>query len=348
MSALIERFPLPVAPQRRVRLGLLGSGYIARDGYFPAIELLQQEGWPIEVAAVSDLRADRRAAAAARHPAAALFESSDALLEANLCDAVLILLWPPQAAEMAVRAVARNLAVLVEKPVAQQAIDITGMRERLGARESRVQVAYNRPQQPLAALWREKIGSRWRSPEAALEVRLWRVQRDEKLFYEEVGVHPLSFLLAHCGELHVERAAFGPTAGGLVLPSWLRAELRSASGQRITLDMRPAVGRGFETYDFLTCGRSCRIDYLAQTGLSDGAGLAWWEGGKVHQEFQLDPASSITDAAIMRGFVHQLAHFVRLAAGEDGKPVCSLADAERILLLWEAIQKAAGEGSHLE
>lgn len=339
---LLKRHPLPPRPGKPVRVGLLGCGYIARDGHFPSIDVLRRAGWQIEVTAVADAREDRLAAATALHPHAATFADADALLDAGLCDAVLVLLWPNLSADLCRRAVDRGLYVFLEKRGTNTAAEMQQLRRDLGGRADRVHVAYNRPMQPLADSWRDRIGARWGETGSSLDIRLWRVQREEPLFYRDVCVHPLSFAISQVGALEVERAQLGPVAPGASMPSWLRAQMRGASGIPVNLEVCPAVGRARESYTYLANGMSCRLDYLAQTGLSDGAALYTWENGRISVDAQFDTSAPIADAALARGFVHQLARFIRLAAGEETTPAWSLDDAAKVLTAWEAVFAAAG------
>jgi predicted dehydrogenase len=107
---------------RRPRIGLLGCGVVASYGHLPAIA-----GEPgLELAAVFDPDRARAAAARERFAAAAAFSDEAAFFAADL-DAVVVTSPAPAHHGNVLRAAARGLPVLCEKPLAMNEAEAAAM-----------------------------------------------------------------------------------------------------------------------------------------------------------------------------------------------------------------------------
>src|SRR5689334_7773456 len=100
---------------RRLRGALVGYGFIGAQGHVPAY--LRRDD--VELVAVADVCAPRRALAAARLPRAAIYPSADALLsaEGGRLDFVDVATPPSDHARIAHLALDRGVHVLCEKPL---------------------------------------------------------------------------------------------------------------------------------------------------------------------------------------------------------------------------------------
>lgn len=97
-----------------VKLGIIGIGNM---GSAHVKSILEGKTPEIQLAAVADLRDDRRAWAKETLPEGiAVLESGDALIESGLCDAVLIAVPHYQHPVLAVKAFGKGLHVMCEKP----------------------------------------------------------------------------------------------------------------------------------------------------------------------------------------------------------------------------------------
>ncbi|MDA8049526.1 MAG: Gfo/Idh/MocA family oxidoreductase [Rhodospirillales bacterium] len=99
-----------------MRIGWIGCGTHAAEMLLPALTRL-----PVTLAAVCDTDASRLAEAARRFGAAASFADAEAMFEAARLDAVGMAVGPAAHEALARRALARGLAVFVEKPPAATA-----------------------------------------------------------------------------------------------------------------------------------------------------------------------------------------------------------------------------------
>lgn len=107
------------------RLAILGFGHVAEHGHLPA--WLAREDF--RVVAVAEPDADRRARAAARLPAAAIYADAAALLAAEAVEAVDVAAPPALHAPLVVAAARAGCHVLCEKPLATTVADFHAMRE---------------------------------------------------------------------------------------------------------------------------------------------------------------------------------------------------------------------------
>jgi myo-inositol 2-dehydrogenase/D-chiro-inositol 1-dehydrogenase len=103
-----------MADVKRIRVGLLGGGRIARRFHLRILAALPG----VALVAVAESIAEARAACHAIAPRAALFASYSELLGASRLDAVVICLPPALHAEAAVASFERQLHVYLEKPLA--------------------------------------------------------------------------------------------------------------------------------------------------------------------------------------------------------------------------------------
>jgi len=136
-----------------VRIGLVGCGRLAEQGYVPAAGVARD----VRLVAVADPSADRRAAVAAvaARPGAPVEAHADAaaLLAGTPVDAVV--LASPAAAHLADAelAVAAGVPVLVEKPPAPDAVGAAA----LAALGGGVRVGFNRRFDPAVAAVRDRV-----------------------------------------------------------------------------------------------------------------------------------------------------------------------------------------------
>jgi len=116
------------ATGRRLRGALVGYGFIGAQGHVPAY-LKRRD---VEIVAVADSCAGRRALVPALLPHAAIYDSADALLSAEKgrIDFVDIATPPCDHAAIARRAFELGLHVLCEKPLATRLADAAGLLEQ--------------------------------------------------------------------------------------------------------------------------------------------------------------------------------------------------------------------------
>jgi predicted dehydrogenase len=99
---------------KRFRGAIVGFGFISGKGHFPAYQARED----VEIVAVADVCAARREAALAANPRLRVYESADALLEAERdLDFIDISTPPVEHQRIALAALERGLHVLCEKPL---------------------------------------------------------------------------------------------------------------------------------------------------------------------------------------------------------------------------------------
>ena len=113
--------------------GIIGLGNVAVHGHLPAWRKRDD----VEIVAVSDSRAERRAACTEALPGARWHESVDALLDDTRLDFVDICTPPSSHAMLIEQALGRGLHVLCEKPLVSSADDLARVAP-LAAKSERV------------------------------------------------------------------------------------------------------------------------------------------------------------------------------------------------------------------
>jgi predicted dehydrogenase len=111
-----------------LRGGIIGLGNVAVHGHLPA----WRQRNDVEIVAVSDACADRRAACAEALPGARWHDSVDALLDDARLDFVDICTPPSSHAMLIEAALKRGLHVLCEKPLVHSAADLAGIASLAG------------------------------------------------------------------------------------------------------------------------------------------------------------------------------------------------------------------------
>jgi predicted dehydrogenase len=124
-----NRPPPPPSNGPRLRGALLGCGFIAENGHLPAYRNQSDSALPLEIVAVAEPNAARRARAGQLIPGVALYEDADSLLakEAGRLDYVDIATPPYEHARLAHAAFDKGLHVLCEKPMATTPADARSM-----------------------------------------------------------------------------------------------------------------------------------------------------------------------------------------------------------------------------
>jgi predicted dehydrogenase len=294
-------------PARPVRIGVVGLGHIAETCHLPALRFLQDQGWPVEVTGLCDINEEQRQKAQSVFPAAQLFADPDALLAADCIDALILLTPPAITPDLIRKGIERDLAVFTEKPVSHNPDELAELYALSQGRKVPVQVGYNRRYMPQADSFLKD-----RKPPSQVEARLWRANRKEPHFYTDTMVHAIDFLNYAFGPLQVDRTDWAPAVDGEILRPGVQVELSNASGLTCKLDVRPASGRMEESYT------------------ADGTELHFPVQGK-------ETDTSEEELLILRGFVPQLAEFMRLVTGDSATSRCTLDDARQTCLLCDAV-----------
>jgi len=338
LNDLIRDFPLGNTLAHPLRLGVIGLGGVAMKCHFPALRVLRENGWDVEITALADIDPVRLANARASVPSVRTFKNARDLIASGLCEAVLVLTWPPLSLEITRLAVKAGLAVFVEKPVSDDLEELSALEAESRQCGGVVQVGYNRRHQIFATLFRKELDS-WGEAPVSVRARLWRSDRSEHGFYEDTLVHSLDFLLHVFGPLKLVYAQW-MKSGNASLPTGVNLNLLAERGEvPITISSYPAIGRNIESIEVQGDRRSAILSYSPVEKHCDPARMATISGGSM--EVKACASTSNHDLAAMnyvRGFVHQMAAFCRLAADSAHSPnTCSLREAVDRLVLCDEI-----------
>ncbi|MCK6491004.1 MAG: Gfo/Idh/MocA family oxidoreductase [Planctomycetes bacterium] len=329
--------PLPPPCRRPLSLGVVGCGRMFQRCHAPALARLATIGWPLEVAALCDPSPAARAAAGAIFPDATGHAALDGLLAGGGCDAALVQLWSPHAAQAARSLIAAGIPFLVEKPLTHSVPELEALADAATAAGVPAAVGYNRRFQPAAAGFRAVVeGMRGRR---RFTVRFLRERRDEPIFYEDVLGHPLDFLRSVVGELAVRTVEPLPAEAGRSIPAGVRIAA-TATGGDIDFEVLPAAGRNLESYECNADRESVRLVYHPLERVAEGPELVHWLPDERRDLMPPPSAEASRDLLLAQGFVHQMAGVLRHLVGEDGGPVCTLRSAAASLALIDTVMTA--------
>ncbi len=345
--------PLP----RPLQIGVIGAGGIAQSSHLPALAWLRAQGWPVSVAALADPQPERIAQAkrffapahAEKSAPIAAFSSGAALLAAGNIDAVLLLTPPAQTAPLLEIALTGGIPALAEKPAAETAQTLARLVQReKEANNPFVCIAYNRRSLPLASVFRTRLRAMKTRP-LHVEARLWRARRTDTIFYRDTMVHALDFLLWSVGPLYVQHIQWSPLRGPGELPAGLRVSFSSTRSEIAAhLDVRPAVGRDLESYEVLGDRQTIELTY-PPAGAAGRSTLSVYETGEPKEIVCAPPDGFANDpnGLTERGFLPQLAYFLRAVAGDPSTAnvLCTLAEAHDNAMLKETILASLPENN---
>ena len=336
--ASLTQFDLPPPPRTKLRLGLIGLGWVTKNCHIPALQILRGQGWPIEISAVCDRLDDRLQSVVTEWPDAIRESNPSALLSRAELDGVLILTRPDSSSVLLRQAIELGRTSFVEKPVAQTLSDIQSCSKLARALGVQVQVGYNRRHQPLARELARQIAGL--NPPWHVKVQFWRAARDEPGFFDDTLVHSLDFVSGLVGKLDVKRVWTWPAAKPETLDRGWRIDLAATHDSRITveIDIRPATGREMEVVEVIGHKRSIALHYPHPGFAGAHAALIIHEDGSEDVvKYVRIPSDDTEGKCYHSGFVHQMAEFALLCAGTIIQPGCSLDDSADALRLRDNI-----------
>lgn len=342
LEDILKRFPLPPPPSAPVRLGIVGCGGIARNAHYPALKTLLDQGWPLTVSAVCDLKPENLELAKKQFPHAKAHTDSVALLSSKEADAFLFCLFPEVVEKLLPLCFDRGIPLLVEKPVSHDPARLSAFAEEAERRKAVVQVAFNRRYAAGVEEARVRVSA---EKLAGSAIRFWRRDRVAANFYHDTMVHAVNLAQYFLGAMDLEKAEGGGAQSGSPLTPWIVSRLRSRAGVACDLDVRPAIGQDTETYEFFSQGRTLHWAFAAIGGSRGGGRLAVLEGGREDLLFQFDTSlvkDPSEELSLMRGFTHQMAHFITGFQSADFNPRSTLRTAWETATLSDRIRDRAG------
>lgn len=145
----------------KLRVGLVGYGFIAANGHVPALLARAREVGDVELVAVADVCAERREAARSALPGVRIYPSHDALLAAERRSLDLLDIAVPPAAHAAVAHAAfdAGLHVLCEKPLAVSTREAVLLLEHAKAARRVLFPCHNYKHAPVVKAVRELISA---------------------------------------------------------------------------------------------------------------------------------------------------------------------------------------------
>ena len=139
-----------------IRLGVIGYGGRIRG----VLRVMEQMSAGTEVVAITDVRNDEiKQQMEASGKDVALYDDADEMLDKEELDGVMIGTRCSLHAQMAVKVLARNLPLYLEKPVATTMDDLLALREAAEKSSSEVVVSFPLRVSPLAQVVKEIVDS---------------------------------------------------------------------------------------------------------------------------------------------------------------------------------------------
>ncbi|MDI2097724.1 Gfo/Idh/MocA family protein [Ruicaihuangia caeni] len=330
-----------------LRLGLFGAGLIGREHAQYA-----QQAQGVELVAVADPTDAAKQLSAelgARH-----YNDYASLLEAGEVDAVIVALPNAMHADAAVAAIDRDVAVLVEKPIAdtlEQASRIVDASERRGVP---VLVGHQRRYAPDVAAAKKFIESggigeivavslmsTWRKPDEYFDIE-WRRRRGGGPVLINL-IHDIDVIRYLAGEIDTVTALGSSKVRGFEVPETVGAVLEFANGAIGTAMLSDAAASpwnwdlmGYGAYFPTTPGDAYFISGTEASIALPSLTVFRHEGGN---HWQLPFTKQTIDRVEVNPYITQLEHLVRVVQQGEA-PVISARDGYNTLAVATAIDEA--------
>lgn len=319
----------------KLRLGVVGAGYISRSYHCPSLVKLKRQFPSLELAAICDLDRGKAEAAARDFGFRRACGSVEELLAGGSLDAALVLVNFEAMKATALQLMATGMPLLLEKPPGADSHELEELIAAAERRQVTCMVAFNRRYMPLVRRMKELAESSG-APLHLLTARMARAGRTESFFAYGTGLHSID-LMCYLGgkvrEVRVEKLELP----GNQAPGFL-ADFFFAGGLRGQLSILPECGveleryalQGHELSIFLEAPLEWTIDYPGRLLYFQGRGKHFVQDNRVYPETMRDPLE-------YTGFLGEVRHFLEcLTSGATPQP--GLRESLQSVRIAEAIQ----------
>ena len=319
---------------QKLRIGVVGAGYISRTYHCPALKKLKRKYPALELAAICDIREEAAREAGAQFGFARTYNNLAAMLEAEELEGVYLLIMPDGMKEAALACIRRGIPLLLEKPPGNNSAEVAELAEAAERRGVPTVVALNRRFMPLVQRARELSLSRERRPQLIL-AQMLRFERREAEFAYGTGVHAIDVMRFLGGEVTGVRTEKLMLAGNRSAAYFV--EFDYASGVQGRLTILPETGVEAERYQIHGNDWSLLLDAPLDWTVDYPGKLTYFEGRRNFfvQDNSLWP-ETMRDNIAITGFLGESEHFLEcLTAGAAPSP--SLRDCLRSMQIAEAV-----------
>jgi len=328
------------------RLAIVGLGWAFEHLHAPALDLFRKCGWPITITACCDIQENRRRVAQKWFPEASFFSDFNKMAEVlnGECEGLLILTNPPHTLPVLAKALSLGCPILVEKPITENPEKMKKTMEEATRMGAWVHVAYNRRFHPAFSLFQENLQALGTLHK--VEAQLFRVKRNEAIFYKDTPVHPLNFLQAAFPGVCLNRFQIKGSLPPSGIPASIQCKGLADNEVPLHFYIVPSAGKAVESIR-VHAEEALMVLEFTPYGLANAAALTLTSGnGSTDTLFRVDPSMSPRHGLWAQGFLGQLRHF--LYAPVNGiPPCCKLEEACATLKKWHpclaAIKKNSGE-----
>lgn len=310
----------------RKRIAVVGMGNIARNYHLPSLARLEREG-VVELAAAVDCDADRARELAAQYGFRRCYADYRQMLDAEVPDAVWLLLPTAVIGEAARFFLAQGVPTMIEKPPAASVAEARALIEVASTHGAPHQVAFNRRYAPL--LGRMKALLAEAGEITGLSCQFFRYNRREPDFAYGTGLHGID-TLRFLGDGEVCAVETRPGRGGSALIT-----LAYTNGAQAVMEMLPQVGIQSERYTAHAGQRTVVVEGVVGWLTHFPGFVCCYDAAREALRVDSDPAEP---REVIAGFYGESAHFLAcLERGETPGP--NLASSLRSIEIAEAVQR---------
>ena len=319
---------------KRLRIGVVGAGFISRTYHCPSLTQLKRKYPQLELASICDVDEKATRELAGRFGFARVYTDSGEMIVSEKLDGALILVNPESMKKVALQFIRHRIPVLLEKPPGR---DSSEVRELISAAKKHgvaTLVALNRRFMPLARSMKELLGQAERPPQL-LTAEMLRHERTEPEFAFGTAVHAIDLMRYLGGDVAGLRVKKLELASNKA-PAYF-VEFDFESGLLGRLSILPETGMEAERYTAHGNDWTVTLEAPLDWTVDYPGRLVYFEGKKRHfvQDNRLWP-ESMRDSLEITGFLGEVEHFIACVAG-GGRPQPSVADCLQSMEIAEAV-----------
>jgi myo-inositol 2-dehydrogenase / D-chiro-inositol 1-dehydrogenase len=325
----------------KIRVGVVGAGYISRSYHCPALRRLSEKHPQLELAAICDIDPQRAGELARTFGFRTQYADIAEMLDHETLDAAWLLVPPSKMKEVALVFLKRRIPLLLEKPPGSNSAEVRELIDSAAANGVKCLVALNRRFIPLGLRLKELIEGLEHPPQLICG-EMWRYRREDEDFGYSTAVHAIDTMRFLGGDVREARVEKLQLEGNRQHSYLVRLEYRSGAHGRLAI--LPEVGLNVERYTVhahnitltLEAPLEWTIDFPGRVIFHNGADRHFVQDNRIYA--QRDPVETT-------GFFGESAHFLDCLIN-GGTPRPSLEDCLQSIEIAEAVQSGRNVDFH--
>ena len=322
---------------KKLRIGVVGAGYISRNYHCPALKRLTQKFPQLELAAICDIREECARELAQIFGFSSYYVSVADMLAREALDGAYLLVEYTFMKDVALEFINHGgIPLFLEKPPGKSSAEVRELIGQASAHGTTCMVALNRRFIPLAKRMKSLIGE-LDGPPQIIEAQMFRTRRVEEAFAYGTAVHAVDLMRYLGGEVSEVRVEKLSLPGNSSFSYQVGFTFKSGLLGRLSI--LPEVGFEAERYTIHGHNSTIQLEAPLEWTIDYPGRILFFKGRDIHfiQDNRILP-ETMRDSLEITGFLGESFHFLEsLTTGR--KPGPSLEECLQSIEIVEAIQE---------